>query len=300
MKRLGSTAKCLALAATLAAGHCLIPEGLVAQMSPTAPEPPTNLESLLGSPNPFEQREFMSLHHQLRILGFLSVLGLIPFVVVMMTSFTRITIIFHFLRQALATQQVPSNHIVIGLSLILTGFVMHPVITEIHENALAPYFNNEFKNAPEVLSGAKGEDFLLLERVWDPMRTFMLHHTREKDLLLFMGIGNVTLPRIDGPGVASADADETGSAYDLKAIPWYCLVPSFVLSELRMAFMMGFLLFMPFLVIDMIVASILMSMGMMMLPPMMISMPFKILLFIIVDGWRLVIQQTVNGFFPLG
>lgn len=285
---------------TFALAAVLLPDGLLAQMSPTATEPPTTLESMLGSPNPFEQREFLSLHHQLRIIGFLSALSLIPFVVVMMTSFTRITIIFHFLRQALATQQVPSNHVVIGLSLILTGFVMHPVINEVHESALAPYFNDEFKNAPEVLAGAKGEDMLLIERMWKPMRTFMMHHTREKDLLLFLGIGNISLPRIEGPGIAGGDMEDTGSAYDLTAIPWYCLVPSFVLSELRMAFMMGFLLFMPFLVIDMIVASILMSMGMMMLPPMMISMPFKILLFIMVDGWRLIIQQTVNGFFPLG
>ena len=278
----------------------LLPWGAEGQLSPTPPEPPSELESLLGSPNPFEQQEYFSLHQQLRIMAFLSVLGLIPFVVVMMTSFTRITIIFHFLRQALATQQVPSNHIVIGLSLILTGFVMHPVIEEVMDNGLTPYMNGELKDAPEVRAGVKGEDALLFERTWHPLRTFMLHHTREKDLTLFLNMGQIELPHIEGPGMQGADRDETESAYDLTAIPWYCLVPSFVLSELRMAFMMGFLLFMPFLVIDMIVASILMSMGMMMLPPMMISMPFKILLFIIVDGWRLVIQQTVNGFFPMG
>lgn len=276
---------------------CWAPTILDAQMSQVPPEPPGSLESILGSPNPFEQKEFLNIHQQLRIMAFLSILGILPFVVVMMTSFTRITIIFTFLRQALATQQVPSNQIVTGLSLILTAFIMHPVINEIQENALEPYFANRFADAPEVKAGVKGEDWLLIERSWAPMQRFMLQHTREKDLMLFLSIGHIDLPRIDtlGPGT-----DETESVYDLSAIPWYCLVPGFVLSELRMAFMMGFLLFIPFLVIDMIVASILMSMGMMMLPPVMISMPFKILLFIMVDGWRLIIQQTVNSFFPLG
>lgn len=288
--------RCIRLFAWALFISCL-PQLLEAQMSQVPSEPPGSLESLLGSPNPFEQKDFLNLHQQIRIVGFLTILGLLPFVVVMMTSFTRITIIFTFLRQALATQQVPSNHIVTGLSLILTGFVMHPVINEINENALQPYLDHRLSEDPQVKAGITGEDWLLIERAWAPMRRFMLEHTRERDLMLFLSIGHVELPRVDGPG---EQHDETTSVYDLTAIPWYCLVPGFVLSELRMAFMMGFLLFMPFLVIDMIVASILMSMGMMMLPPMMISMPFKILLFIIVDGWRLVIQQTVHSFFPLG
>ncbi|MBB63968.1 MAG: flagellar biosynthetic protein FliP [Waddliaceae bacterium] len=259
------------------------------------------MDSALNSPNPFEQAEFMNLHSQLRIAGFLTVLTLLPFVLVMMTSFTRLTIVLHFLRQALATQQVPSNQIIVGLSFILTGFVMHPVITDINENALTPYFNNTFKESPEVRMGLKSEDSMLMERAWQPLRLFMLHHTREKDMQLFLDLGKVELPVVAWEDVTDAPEERgTGSAYDLSAIPWYCLTPAFVLSELRTAFMMGFLLFLPFLVIDMIIASILMSMGMMMLPPVMISMPFKLLLFILIDGWRLIIQQLVNGFYPMG
>lgn len=265
---------------------------LVGQTSPLTPEAPSQIEAMLDSPNPTEFRDFLNLHQQLRIVGLLTALSLIPFVLVMMTSFTRLTIIFHFLRQALATQQVPSNQIIIGMSLILTGFIMHPVISEIQENALKPYMNNELQNAPEVRMGVKGEDGILMERTWAPLRAFMLQHTREKDLQMFLELGQVELPEIQSQ-------DGTGASYDLSHIPWYCLVPGFVLTELRTAFMIGFLLFMPFLVIDMVIASILMSMGMMMLPPVMISMPFKILLFILVDGWRLIIQQLVNGFYPM-
>lgn len=279
----------------------LLPFMAFAQISPVAPTPPTPLDVALNSPNPFESQEFLNLHSQLRILGLLTLIGLLPFAIIMMTAFTRITIVMHFLRQALATQSVPSNQLVMGLSLILTGFIMHPVISDIQENAITPYMNNEFQNYPEVRMGVKGEDALLLERTWGPMRAFMLQHTRESDLMLFLEIGQVQLPKLDEIDMAMrGDHQGTGSAYDLTAIPWYCLVPGFVLSELRVAFMMGFLLFLPFLVIDMIIASILMSMGMMMLPPVMISMPFKLLLFILVDGWRLVIQQLVNGFFPTG
>lgn len=132
------------------------------------------------------------------------------------------------------------------------------------------------------------------------MRAFLLHHTREKDMQLFLELGKVSLNPLEFDSFGNAIEHSTGPAYDLESIPWYCLVPSFVLSELRTAFMMGFLLFLPFLLIDMVVASILMSMGMMMLPPVMISLPFKLLLFIVIDGWRLVIQQIVNGFYPLG
>lgn len=249
---------------------------------------------------PLTEPSFMGLHQQLRILGFFTLLSMIPFVVVMMTSFTRISIIFHFLKQALGTTNVPSAQIVTGLSLILTAFIMHPVIDEINDKALQPYLNNEFANAPEVRLGVRGEDAILLERAWVPLRSFLLQHTRESDLTLFLDIGHIELPTLDAVDLHKADADETTSAYDLSAVPWYCVVPGFVLSELRIAFMMGFLLYMPFLVIDMVVASLLMSMGMMMLPPVMISMPFKLLLFIMVDGWRLIIQQMVEGFYPVG
>jgi flagellar biosynthetic protein FliP len=260
------------------------------------PEPSVNLiDQTLSA---FQEPTFLNLHQQLRILAFLTALSLIPFALVMMTSFTRISIVFHFLKQALGTQQVPSSQIVVGLSLLLTAYVMHPVIEEIQEQALIPYMNGEFQRYPEVKMGLRGEDGIFLEKAWTPLRHFLLRHTREADLKLFLDMGHVHLPKtdIDMEGGEAA----TGQAYDLKAVPWYCVIPSFVLSELRMAFMIGFLLFMPFLVIDMVVSSILMSMGMMMLPPVMISMPFKILLFILIDGWRLIIQQLINGFYPGG
>ena len=171
-----------------------------------------------------------------------------------------------------------------------------PVITDIQENALQPYLANEFRNEPEVRMGMKGEDALLMERMWTPMRGFMLHHTREKDLMLFLEIGKVQLPRLDDVEFAARHPDGTGSVYDLEALPWYCLVPSFVLSELRIAFMMGFLLFIPFLVIDMVIASILMSMGMMMLPPVFVSLPFKVIMFVLADGWSLLVGTLVRSF----
>jgi flagellar biosynthesis protein FliP len=195
-------------------------------------------------------------------------IALIPFVFILMTSFTRISIILTFLRQALNTT-VPSSQIIIGLSLILTGYIMHPVISEVYQDALTPFFKNEDRNAS-----------FLIEKAWPPLRQFMLLNTREKDLQLFLDLGKVELS--DPPEVSQ--------------IPWYCVIPSFVLSELRTAFMLGFLLFLPFMVIDMVVTSLLMSMGIVLLPPTMISFPFKILLFVAVDGWRMVVQQMVQGY----
>ncbi len=204
----------------------------------------------------------------LPVVGTVVLIALIPSVFVLMTSFTRISIVLTFLRQALSTT-VPSTQIIIGLSLILTGYIMHPVITEIHREAVTPYLESEEKK-PEIL----------IEKAWPPLRNFMLYHTREKDLQLFLEMGIV----------------ELNEPTELSEIPWYCVIPAFVLSELRTAFMLGFLLFLPFLVIDMVVTSLLMSMGMVLLPPVMISFPFKILLFVVVDGWRLVIQQIVHGY----
>lgn len=205
------------------------------------------------------------------VIGTAVLIALIPFVFVLMTSFTRISIVLTFLRQALSTT-VPSTQIIIGLSLILTGYIMHPVITEIHQEAIQPYLEGKLEGKD------KGKQFF--DKAWPPLRTFMLYNTREKDVHLFLDMANVHL------------ADSA----DLGLIPWYCVVPAFVLSELRTAFMLGFILFLPFLVIDMVVTSLLMSMGMVLLPPVMISFPFKILLFVVVDGWRLVVQQVVNGY----
>lgn len=205
----------------------------------------------------------------LHIIGITILIALIPFVLVLMTSFTRISIVLTFLRQALSTS-VPSTQIIIGLSLILTFYVMHPVISEIQKKSITPYLAGDFKENEEAF----------LKSAWPPLRHFMLFHTREKDLQLFLDMADVQLPE-----EVTADS-----------FPWYCVIPAFVLSELRTAFMLGFLLFLPFLIIDMVVSSLLMSMGMVLLPPVMISFPFKILLFVIVDGWRLVIQQVVHSY----
>jgi flagellar biosynthesis protein FliP len=271
------------------------------QIHPGSPEKPTFIESIVLSPNPYEHLEYFNLHQQLKILGFLTLLTFIPFILVMMTSFTRLTIIFHFLRQALATQTVPSNQLVIGLSLILTGFIMHPVINDIQENALIPYLNNTMKDTAEVRTGVKSEDQLMMERAWTPLRNFMISHTREKDMMLFIDMSKTHINQSKETKVGSIPTAPTAdSQYTLDNVAWYVVVPSFVLSELRTAFMMGFLLFLPFLVIDMVIASVLMSMGMMMLPPALISMPFKLMLFILVDGWRLIVEQAVKGFHTMG
>lgn len=249
--------------------------------------PPQSAEEL-------DAQTFLTFRYQLRIIGFLTVISMVPFAVMMLTSFTRISIIFHFLRQGLGYQQVPSNQIIIGLSLILTAFVMHPIITEIQDTAILPYMNQEFQQDQKVSAGLSTPENMLLQKIWTPLRTFLLRHTREEDLSLFLDIGEVKLP-YQQP-LSQGMTEEQVIRLQVDAIPWYCIIPSFVMSELRVAFMMGFLLFLPFLIIDMVVASILMSMGMMMLPPVIVSTPFKLLLFILIDGWRLIIQQLIHGF----
>lgn len=201
----------------------------------------------------------------LNIFVLLTVLSLAPAILVLMTSFTRSVIVLSFTRNALATQQVPPNQVIIGLSLFLTLFIMAPVFTQINEQALQPYLAGELTQAEA------------LEQAQVPLHEFMLTHTRARDLELFTDISGVTA---DSP-------DE---------VPILTLIPAFVISELKTAFQMGFLVFVPFLVIDMIIASTLMSMGMMMLPPVMISLPFKILLFVLVDGWHLVVKSLLQSF----
>lgn len=214
------------------------------------------------------------LNTDIKFVGAFALFSLIPFAVVMMTSFTRISIVLTFLKQALATS-VPSMPIIIGLSLVLTGYVMHPVFSEINDKALRPYFAHEFKT-----DKGQSEEMVAIEKAWPPLQSFMLNHTREKDLNLFLDMANLTEAHIDSPA----------------SLPWYAVIPAFVVSELRVAFCLGFLLFLPFLVIDLIVTSLLMSMGMIMLPPVMISFPFKLLLFIMVDGWHLIVSQLVKGY----
>lgn len=201
-----------------------------------------------------------------KLVLLLTVLTLAPSILVLMTSFTRIVVVFSFIRSALATQQMPPNQVIIGLSLFLTFFIMAPVFSEVNEQALTPLFNEEI-NLEEAY-----------ERGSLPLKEFMSAHTRQKDLELFLQYSKAERPQA------------------IEDIPLTTLVPAFAISELKTAFQIGFMIFIPFLVIDMVVASVLMSMGMMMLPPVMISFPFKILLFVLVDGWYLVVKSLLETF----
>ncbi|WP_303965076.1 flagellar type III secretion system pore protein FliP [Sporosarcina ureae] len=202
----------------------------------------------------------------IKMLLLLTVLSLAPAILILMTSFARIIIVLSFVRTALATQQMPPNQVLVGLALFLTFFIMSPVLSQVNEEALTPLFDEEIS-----LDEA-------YERASVPFKEFMSQHTRQKDLELFMRYNQMERPDT------------------IEDIPLTMMVPAFALSEIKTAFQMGFMIFIPFLVIDMIVASVLMSMGMMMLPPVMISLPFKILLFVLVDGWYLIIQSLLQSF----
>ncbi|MBM7701878.1 flagellar type III secretion system pore protein FliP [Metabacillus iocasae] len=202
----------------------------------------------------------------IKLLLLLTVLSLAPGILILMTCFTRIVIVLSFVRTSLGTQQMPPNQVIIGLALFLTFFIMAPTFSEINEQALQPLFNEEIS-----LEEAYGQAAL-------PIKEFMSNHTRQKDLSLFLGYAQIDKPS------------------SIEDIPLTALVPAFAISEIKTAFQIGFMIFIPFLVIDMIVASVLMSMGMMMLPPVMISLPFKILLFVLVDGWNLVIKSLLLSF----
>ncbi len=202
----------------------------------------------------------------LQILLLLTVLSVAPALVLMMTSFARIVVVLSFVRMALSTQQMPPNQVLVGLALLMTFFVMTPTLHAVHEDAVKPYLDGEI-SATEALSEGSG-----------PLRGFMLRQTREKDLGLFASMAGKERPA--GPSELSLTV----------------VVPAFMLSELRTAFQMGFVIYLPFLIIDMVIASVLMSMGMLMLPPAMISLPFKILLFVIVDGWHLVVKSLITSF----
>ena len=202
----------------------------------------------------------------IQLLLLLTVLTLAPSILILMTSFTRLVVVFSILRTALGLQQSPPTQVIVGLSLFLTFFVMQPVFEEIDQGALQPYLEGQI------------EQKAALEIAATPIRAFMLEQTRDKDLVQFMDLAG--LPAVDR-------AEE---------VPFHVLVPAFVLSELRIAFQIGFMLFLPFLVVDLIVASVLMSMGMMMLPPVMISLPIKLLLFVLTDGWFLIVESVVRGY----
>lgn len=202
-----------------------------------------------------------------QLLVLLTVLSIAPAILVLATSFTRIVIVISMVRSAIGTPTIPPNQVVIGLALLLTFFVMAPVYNQIDEQALQPYLNNEI------------DQETAFEEALGPVREFMFKQTREKDIELFLGLSD--LPRPD----------------TLEDIPTMTLLPAFVISELRTAFTMGFVLYIPFLVIDLVVSSILLSMGMMMLPPSLISLPFKLLLFVMVDGWYLLARSLTMSFF---
>ena len=214
----------------------------------------------------FAESDPTNVSTSVKLLILLTVLSLAPSILILMTSFTRIVIVLSFTRTALATNQMPPNQVIIGLALFLTFFIMAPTFQEVNDQALQPLFNEEIG----------------LEEAYDkasiPFKQFMAEHTRQKDLELFMEYNQAERPAT------------------IEEIPLTMLVPAFALSEIKTAFQMGFMIFIPFLVIDMIVASTLMAMGMMMLPPVMISLPFKILLFVLVDGWYLVMKSLLESF----
>jgi len=239
----------------------LLPTALLGGVMPAfAIEIPTISLGLANATNPTEVATAV------QVLLVLTVLSVAPAILLMTTSFVRIVLVLSFIRQALATQQMPPNQVIIGLSLFLTFFVMSPVFSTMHQQGIKPYLAGEL--AIETA----------LERTLVPLREFMFSQTREKDLALLIDIAGNEQP---------TSADEVATT---------TLIPAFMLSELNRAFQIGFMIYVPFLVIDMVVASVLMSMGMMMLPPPMISLPFKLLLFVLVDGWGLVVGSLVKSF----
>ncbi len=203
----------------------------------------------------------------MEIILVLTVLSVAPAILLMTTSFTRLIIVFGFLRQAIGTQQMPPNQVLLGLALFLTFFIMQPVWQKANKEGIQPYLNEEITFNQAV------------NRVTQPLRQFMFRQTREKDLALFVHMAKLERPR------------------DKSDIPTLVLIPAFMISELKTAFQISFVLYIPFLIIDMVVSSVLLSMGMMMLPPILISLPFKLLLFVLVDGWNLLVGSMVKSFF---
>lgn len=202
----------------------------------------------------------------LQILLLMTILALAPSIMIMTTAYLRIIIVFHFLKSALGTQQMPPGQLLAGVALFITFFVMAPTWNKVNEDALKPLMDEKMTTEEAYNKGI------------EPVREFMFKHVRDEDLGLFVSLANMTRPN------------------NRNDLPTYIVIPAFVLSELRTGFIIGFFLFIPFLMVDMIISSILMSMGMMMLPPMLVSLPFKILLFILVDGWNLIVGSVVRSF----
>lgn len=202
----------------------------------------------------------------LTIVFLMTVISLAPAILIMMTSFTRLAVILSFVKQAIGTQGAPPNQIIVGLALFLTFFIMQPVWQKIHQEAIVPYQNHKISGEEFISNGIK------------PLKDFMLKHTRKTDLALFVSLSQHEKPK------------------NVDSISLTSIIPAFVISELKTAFQIGFLLYLPFIILDMVVSSILLSMGMMMLPPVMISLPFKLMLFVMVDGWNLLISSLVKSF----
>lgn len=219
-----------------------------------------------GTPQVVDTQDPASVSAALQVLMLLTVLSLAPAILVMVTSFTRIIVVLSLVRNAIGIPQLPPNQVLVGLALFLSAFVMAPHLKTINEDALQPYFNGSITFEEAVV------------RAEAPLRTFMLKQTREKDLGLFL--------RLSGSERPESPED----------VPTYVLVPAFTISELKTAFQMGFIIFVPFLVIDLVISSALLSLGMMMLPPVVVSLPFKILLFVLVDGWFLIVGSLVGSF----
>lgn len=202
----------------------------------------------------------------LQILFLMTILSLAPAILILTTAFTRIIVVFHFLKQAMGTTQMPPSQVLVGLAMFLTFFVMAPTWSKVNDTALQPYLQKRISIQEAYDKGV------------EPLREFMFRQTREEDLGLFLKLANIEKPQ------------------NRSEVPTYALIPAYAISELRVGFQIGFILFIPFIIIDLVVASVLMSMGMMMLPPVMISLPFKILLFILVDGWHLVVNSLMQSF----
>ncbi len=238
-------------------GILMLPPGALAAEQPAAPFISIQMD---------DQADPGKTSVVMQIFLLLTILSLAPSLLVMLTSFTRIAIVLSVLRQAIGTQSMPPNQIIIGLALFLTLFIMTPVWQTVHRDALQPYLDNQI---------SQGEAF---DRAIRPVRTFMFKQTREKDLAMMIDVAKQPRPR------------------NIEDVATTVLIPSFIISELKTAFQMAFMLYVPFLIIDMVVASVLLSMGMMMLPPVMVSLPFKLMLFVLADGWHLIVGSLVKGF----
>lgn len=246
--------------AALAAVAAVVLVGDLAWAQPVAPTPPTGGVSISMSGGGDDVAGV------LKLVFLMTVLALVPALLMTMTCFTRIIIVFAFLRQAMGTQQTPPNQVLIGLSLFLTLFIMAPTLAEVEQQAYEPYIAGEISTTEALEQGSV------------PLRDFMLKQTRDKDLGLFYQVSGKPKPTT------------------VEEVPMMVVIPAFILSELKTAFEIGFLIYIPFLIVDMLIASVLMSMGMMMLPPVVVSLPFKLLLFVMIDGWFLIVGTLIQSF----